>query len=71
MVGGNVLGYLDFFEEVCGKCIKQVMFQEGMGGIEIIVICSDDIKVCSIVFFWDCGLYGDLINNNVKFDVKQ
>ena len=34
-VGGNVLGYSDFLEEVRGKRIKQVTLQEGTGGTEI------------------------------------
>ena len=70
-VGGNTLGYSDFLEEVRGKRIKQVTLQEGTGGTEISAVRSDDTKVRSTAPFWDRGLYGDLLNNNVKFDVKQ
>ncbi|WP_077033815.1 ATP-dependent zinc metalloprotease FtsH [Pelomonas sp. KK5] len=70
-VGGNALAYSDFLEEVRGKRIKQVTLQEGTGGTEIAATRTDDTKVRSTAPFWDRGLYGDLINNNVKFDVKQ
>src|ERR1700742_1273479 len=52
-VGGNVLGYSDFLEEVRSKRIKQVTLQEGTGGTEISATRSDDTKLRSTAPFWD------------------
>jgi len=68
---GNSLGYSDFLEEVRGKRIKQVVLQEGAGGTEITATRNDDSKIRSVAPFGDRGLYGDLLSNGVKFDVKQ
>ncbi|MFY8119607.1 MAG: ATP-dependent metallopeptidase FtsH/Yme1/Tma family protein, partial [Roseateles sp.] len=68
---GNQLAYSDFLEEVRSKRIKQVTLQEGAGGTEIVAIRNDDTKVRSTATYLDRGLVGDLINNGIKFDVKQ
>jgi cell division protease FtsH len=68
---GNQLAYSDFLEEVRSKRIKQVTLQEGAGGTEIVAIRNDDSKVRSTATYLDRGLVGDLINNGIKFDVKQ
>ena len=66
---GN-LGYSDFLEEVRGKRIKSAIIQEGQGGTEIIAVTNDDRKVRTTATYLDRGLVGDLIANDVKFDVK-
>jgi cell division protease FtsH len=67
---GSQLAYSEFLEEVRNKHIKSVTLQEGNGGTEIIAVTSDDKRVRSTATYLDRGLIGDLINNNVKFDVK-
>ncbi len=65
------MGYSDFLEEVRGKRIKSVTLQENPGGgTEIMATTTDDKRVRSTATYLDRGLVGDLINNNVKFDVK-
>jgi cell division protease FtsH len=67
---GSQVAYSDFLEEVRNKHIKSVTLQEGNGGTEIIAVTSDDKRIRSTATYLDRGLIGDLINNNVKFDVK-
>jgi cell division protease FtsH len=68
---GNQIGYSEFLDEVRSKRIKSVTLQENPGGgTEIIAITTDDKKIRSTATYLDRGLVGDLINNNVKFDVK-
>ena len=70
-VTGGQIGYSDFLEEVRSKRIKSVTLQEGAaGGTEIIAITNDDKRIRSTATYLDRGLVGDLISNNVKFDVK-
>jgi cell division protease FtsH len=64
------MGYSDFLEEVRGKRIKSALIQEGQGGTEIIAVTNDDRKVRTTATYLDRGLIGDLISNEVKFDVK-
>ncbi len=64
------MGYSDFLEEVRGKRVKSALIQEGQGGTEIIAVTTDDRKVRTTATYLDRGLIGDLINNDVKFDVK-
>ncbi|MDE2418214.1 MAG: ATP-dependent zinc metalloprotease FtsH [Burkholderiales bacterium] len=68
--GAGTLGYSDFLEEVRNKRIKSALIQEGQGGTEILAITTDDRKVRTTATYLDRGLVGDLIANNVKFDVK-
>ena len=67
---GNTIAYSDFLDEVRAKRIRQVTLQEGNGSTEIIAITHDDRRIRSNATYLDRGLVGDLINNNVKFDVK-
>ena len=69
-VGANYLGYSEFLEEVRGKRIKSATIAEGQGGTEIIATTTDDRKVRTTATYLDRGLVGDLIANDVKFDVK-
>ncbi|TAH12499.1 MAG: ATP-dependent metallopeptidase FtsH/Yme1/Tma family protein [Curvibacter sp.] len=66
----GMVGYSDFLEQVRNNQIKSVLIQEGQGGTEILAITSDDRKVRTTATYLDRGLVGDLIANNVKFDVK-
>ncbi|TAK86887.1 MAG: ATP-dependent metallopeptidase FtsH/Yme1/Tma family protein [Aquabacterium sp.] len=67
---GSQVAYSDFLEDVRNKRIKSVQLQEGSGGTEIVATTIDDRKVHANATYLDRGLVGDLINNNVKFDVK-
>ncbi len=64
------MGYSDFLEEVRGKRIKSALIQEGQGGTEIVAVTHDDRKIRTTATYLDRGLIGDLISNDVKFDVK-
>ena len=66
----NYLGYSDFLEEVRGKRIKTATIAEGQGGTEIVATTLDDRKIRTTATYLDRGLVGDLIANDVKFDVK-
>ena len=69
-VSSGYVGYSDFLEDVRGKRIKSVVIAEGQSGNEITAITTDDRKIRTTATYLDRGLVGDLINNNVKFDVK-
>jgi cell division protease FtsH len=64
------IGYSEFLEEVRSNRIKSATIQEGQGGTEIVAVTNDDRKIRTTATYLDRGLVGDLINNNVKFDVK-
>ena len=68
--GAGNMGYSDFLEEVRNNRIKSAVIQEGQGGTEIIALTSDDRKVKTTATYLDRGLVGDLIANDVKFDVR-
>jgi len=64
------MGYSDFLEEVRNNRIKSALIQEGQGGTEIIAVTNDERKIRTTATYLDRGLIGDLISNDVKFDVK-
>ena len=64
------IGYSDFLEEVRNNRIKSVQLQEGPTGTEIKARTVDDKELRTTATYLDRGLVGDLIDNNVKFDVK-
>ncbi|MDR6215102.1 ATP-dependent zinc metalloprotease FtsH [Paracidovorax wautersii] len=68
--GAGAVGYSEFLEEVRSNRIKSATIQEGQGGTEIVAVTNDDRKIRTTATYLDRGLVGDLINNNVKFDVK-
>jgi len=68
--GSSYLGYSEFLEEVRGKRIKAATIAEGQGGTEIVATTTDDRKIRTTATYLDRGLVGDLIANDVKFDVK-
>jgi cell division protease FtsH len=68
--GGRV-GYSDFLEEVRNKHIAKVDIQEGSNGIDITAYTTDGKQEHTTGSLLDRGLTGDLLANNVKFDIKQ
>ncbi len=68
--GAGYMGYSEFLDEVKAQRIKSATIQEGNGGTEIVAITQDDRRVRTTATYLDRGLVGDLINNNVKFDVR-
>jgi cell division protease FtsH len=68
--GSNYLGYSEFLDEVRGKRIKTATIAEGQGGTDISATTMDDRRIRTTATYLDRGLIGDLIANDVKFDVK-
>lgn len=68
--GSNYVGYSEFLEEVRAKHIKAATIAEGQGGTEIVATTTEDRKIRTTATYLDRGLIGDLIANDVKFDVK-
>ena len=68
--GAGYMGYSEFLNEVRGQRIKSAVIQEGASGSEILAITIDDRRVRTTATYLDRGLIGDLINNNVQFDVR-
>ena len=66
---GNV-GYSEFIQEVQARRIKTATISEGANGTEILAITTDDRRIRTTATYLDRGLVGDLLANNVKFDVK-
>ena len=69
-VGSGYLGYSEFLDEVKAQRIKSATISEGAGGTEITAVTIDDRRVRTTATYLDRGLVGDLIANDVKFDVK-
>ncbi|WP_439518792.1 ATP-dependent zinc metalloprotease FtsH [Hydrogenophaga sp.] len=68
--GSGYMGYSEFLDEVKAQRIKSATIQEGQGGTEIVAVTQDDRRIRTTATYLDRGLVGDLINNNVKFDVR-
>ncbi|MEY2683559.1 MAG: ATP-dependent metallopeptidase HflB family protein, partial [Pseudomonadota bacterium] len=68
--GSGYVGYSDFLAEVKAQRIKSATIQESPGGTEILAVTVDDRRVRTTATYLDRGLVGDLIANDVKFDVK-
>jgi cell division protease FtsH len=64
------VAYSDFLEQVKSGQIKSATIQEGQGGTEILAITQDDRRLRTTATYLDRGLVGDLISNDVKFDVR-
>lgn len=64
------IGYSEFLEEVRAKRIKNVTIQENGMSNEIVAETADGKRIRTTATILDRGLIGDLINNNIKFDVK-
>lgn len=65
--GATPIQYSDFLDEVKSQRIKDVVIEDR----SIIATTSDGKKVKTTVTYLDRGLIGDLVNNGVKFDIKQ
>jgi cell division protease FtsH len=68
---GNRMAYSDFLEQVRGNRVKSATILEGSDGFDVTATMDDDRRVITQATLLDRGLIGDLINHNVKFDVKQ
>ncbi len=69
-VANGTVNYSEFLEQVRGNQIKSATIPEGLSGGEIIAITNDGNKLRTNATVLDRGLVGDLIDHNVKFDVK-
>jgi cell division protease FtsH len=68
--GTGAVSYSEFLDLVRANQIKTATVPEGMGGGEIVATTIDDRRVRTTATMLDRGLVGDLIDHNVKFDVK-
>ena len=66
----NRVAYSDFLEEVRNKHIQNVEITEGSSGIDISARTTDGKTEHTTGSLLDRGLTGDLLANNVKFDIK-
>ena len=69
-VSNGTVNYSEFLEQVRSNQIKSATIPEGLSGGEIIAITNDGNKLRTNATVLDRGLVGDLIDHNVKFDVK-
>ncbi|MDD2535270.1 MAG: ATP-dependent zinc metalloprotease FtsH [Macromonas bipunctata] len=69
-VGAGYMGYSEFLDEVKAQRIKSAVIQEGGNGTEIVAVTTDDRRVRTNATYLDRGLIGDLIANDVAFDVR-
>jgi len=67
----NKIPYSEFLQDVRNGRIKTATLQESPAGTVITATTGDDRKLQTTATYMDRGLVGDLINNNVKFDVKE
>ncbi|ABM56003.1 membrane protease FtsH catalytic subunit [Verminephrobacter eiseniae EF01-2] len=68
--GAGAIGYSEFLEEVRNDRIRSATIPEGLSGGEIVATTTDGSKIRTNASVLDRGLVGDLLNHNVKFDVK-
>ena len=69
-VTNGTVNYSEFLEQVRSNQIKSATIPEGLSGGEIVAITNDGNKLRTNATVLDRGLVGDLIDHNVKFDVK-
>jgi cell division protease FtsH len=65
--GATPIPYSDFLDEVKARQIREATIEDRT----IIAVTNDGKRIKTAVTYLDRGLIGDLINNGVKFDVKQ
>ncbi|GGI16020.1 MAG: ATP-dependent zinc metalloprotease FtsH [Oxalicibacterium faecigallinarum] len=63
----TAIPYSDFLDEVKAKRIREATIEDRV----IVATTTDGKKIKSAITYLDRGLIGDLVNNGVKFDVKQ
>ena len=66
----GTVAYSEFLEQVYNKQIRTATIREGQGGTEIFATTQDDRRLRVTATYLDRGLIGDLISNDVKFDVQ-
>ena len=69
--GANKVPYSEFLQDVRNGRVKSATLQESPSGTVILATTGDDRKLQTTATYMDRGLIGDLINNNVKFEVKE
>jgi cell division protease FtsH len=68
LTGGSAsIPYSEFLDEVKAKHIKDAMIEDR----SIVATTQEGKKIRTAITYLDRGLIGDLVNNGVKFDVKQ
>ncbi|RJG00716.1 ATP-dependent zinc metalloprotease FtsH [Noviherbaspirillum sedimenti] len=65
--GATPIPYSDFLDEVKAKRIKDATIEERT----LVATTTDGKKIKTAITYLDRGLIGDLVNNGVKFDVRQ
>ncbi|GAA4016373.1 ATP-dependent zinc metalloprotease FtsH [Actimicrobium antarcticum] len=65
--GATSVPYSDFLDEVKAKRIKEATIEDRT----LLATTTDGKKIKTAITYLDRGLIGDLVNNGVKFDVKQ
>jgi cell division protease FtsH len=65
--GASPIAYSDFLEEVRAGRIKDATIEDRT----IVATTTEGKKIKTAATYLDRGLIGDLVNNDVKFDVKQ
>ena len=65
--GATSVPYSDFLDEVKAKHIKDATIEDRL----IVATTTDGKKIKTAITYLDRGLIGDLVNNGIKFDVKQ
>jgi cell division protease FtsH len=65
--GATSVPYSDFLDEVKSKRIKEATIEDRT----LTATTTDGKKIKTSITYLDRGLIGDLVNNGVKFDVKQ
>jgi len=65
--GATSIPYSDFLDEVNAKRIREATIEDR----SIVATTTEGKKIKATVTNLDRGLIGDLVNNGVKFDVKQ
>ncbi|HEX2603351.1 MAG TPA: ATP-dependent zinc metalloprotease FtsH [Oxalicibacterium sp.] len=61
------VAYSDFIDDIRSKQIREATIEDR----SIVATTVDGKKIKTAITYLDRGLIGDLINNDVKFDVKQ
>ena len=65
--GATAIPYSDFLDEVKAQRIREATIEDRT----IVALTNDGKKIKATTTALDRGLIGDLVNNGVKFDVKQ
>ncbi len=66
----GTVGYSEFINEVQSGRIRSATISESGNGTEIVAITTDERRLRTTATYLDRGLVGDLLANNVQFDVK-